>query len=64
MSDTLYSQQVPGSGVNWNKTTQFDIQDGIVGISQWQGDKIDSVDRVLLTKQQTVALRQFLEMAK
>jgi len=58
---TEYSAPIRGTVTVHNLTARFDMTDGILGISQWEGEEIARVDRVLLSKAQVSALLAFIE---
>jgi hypothetical protein len=52
----MYSTKVPGDAGNYNAHSQFDLNNGYVGITQWfDGD----IERVLLSRDQVAALIAF-----
>lgn len=57
---TRYSQSVRGIRANHNLTARFDLTDGLLGVSQWEGDTIARVDRVLLSRRQVRVLLEFV----
>lgn len=61
---TRYSQPIRGTRAVHGLTTRLDWTDGILGISQWEGDAITEVDRVLLSKAQVEAMLRFIDEQK
>lgn len=61
---TDYSDRVPGTAQNFDKSVQFDVTDGFVGITQYDGQTDDVTDRVLLSPQQWRELVAFVKRAK
>lgn len=54
---TDYSDRIPGQSRNHDWPVRFDVTDGCLGISQYEGD--DLKDRVLLSPEQVRALIEF-----
>lgn len=54
-----YSNEVPGDFGNFKWPVRFDEGGGYVGINQYQDGKIS--DRVLLSRQQVLALLAFID---
>ena len=59
---TTYSGVVNGDAQNHKLPVRFDVTDGYVGISQYDGTLV--ADRVLLSPKQVQALVQFMRKAK
>lgn len=57
---TKYSHPITGTTTTHNLTARFDMTDGCLGISQWEGTEIKDAERVLLSKAQVKALIGFL----
>jgi hypothetical protein len=61
---TDYSERVEGEMRNHEHTCRFDVTDGFIGITQFEGDGTQVTDRVLLSPRQFTALLAFLKRAK
>lgn len=59
-----YSERVKGERANHGHTCRFDVMDGFVGITQFEGDTDQVTDRVLLSPRQWAALVAFLKRAE
>ena len=63
---THYSEEWPGSYSNYDWSVQFDVTDGIVGISQMHNKPLAKgeppLERVLLNRRQIVELIKFVQM--
>jgi hypothetical protein len=60
--DTTYSDEVPGARGNYGWPATFDLTDGYLGITQFEGDTVK--DRVLLSPRQVAALVAFVSKRK
>lgn len=60
--DTLYSERFKGARGNYDWEARFDMTDGYVGITQFEGAAVK--DRVLLSPAQTQALLDFVGKKK
>ena len=56
---TRYSAVVKGGSGNWRRDVRFDVTDGYVGISAYEGGN-KPIQRVLLTPKQFEALKVFV----
>ena len=59
---TEYSERVEGNRGNHNFGARFDMSDGYLGITQFDGDAIP--DRVLLSPRQVQELLAFIDKMK
>lgn len=55
---THYSQKIKGNRGNHNFQSRFDMSDGYLGITQWDGETV--TDRVLLSPAQVKELLDFV----
>ena len=60
--DTHYSERVRGARGNYDWAARFDLTDGYLGITQFEGDAVK--DRVLLSPAQVQALLDFVGKKK
>lgn len=58
---TKYSKRIDGEASNYNAEVRYDLTDGTLGISQFDGEGVGVVDRVLLSPKQVSALIAFLK---
>lgn len=61
---TDYSDPVVGEWRNHGHTARFDVTDGFIGITQYDGDGATVTDRVLLSPSQWSELVAFVDAAK
>lgn len=59
---TYYSERINGARGNHNLQVRFDISDGHLGITQFEGETV--TDRVLLSPAQVQALLDFVGKKK
>lgn len=59
---TRYSEKLKGARGNYNWAARFDITDGYLGITQFDGEAVK--DRVLLSPAQVQELLEFLGSRK
>lgn len=59
---THYSEKIEGNRGNHNFQARFDLSDGYLGITQWDGESL--TDRVLLTPKQVQELIEFVGKKK
>ena len=55
---THYSEKLDGEPANHNLVARYDITDGLLGVTQWDGDTVK--DRVLLSPNQVKELLAFV----
>jgi hypothetical protein len=55
---THYSEKIKGDRGNHNFESRFDVSDGYLGITQWDGESV--TDRVLLSPAQVQGLLDFV----
>jgi hypothetical protein len=61
MGDTTkYSEKIPGTRSNHHQPARFDLTGQHLGITQWDPDDADAIDRVLLSPAQVRAMLAFL----
>lgn len=56
---TTYSKDIPGARGNYEWPVRFDVTDGFVGVTQFDGNKVK--DRVLLSPEQVKKLIAFIK---
>jgi hypothetical protein len=61
-STTTYSEKVKGARGNYGWLARFDLTDGYLGITQFEGEKVK--DRVLLSPAQVQELLNFIGSKK
>lgn len=59
---TYYSEKIKGTPGNYSWASQFDITDGYLGISQYEGDAVK--DRILLSPNQVKELLDFVAIKR
>lgn len=59
---TRYSEKIKGNRANHNFQSRFDLSDGYLGITQWDGASV--TDRVLLSPEQVQELLDFVGKKK
>lgn len=55
---TYYSERIKGERGNYNWPARFDLTNGFVGVTQFDGDEVK--DRILLSPKQVRELNAFL----
>ena len=60
--DTVYSETVPGAHGNYGWDVRFDMTNGFLGLTQWEGDRVK--DRVLMSPKQVKELVAFMGKTK